>query len=103
MKEVIQIILGYMRTQFNSYVLSQPFQFAKFRMVKRMLVKFKFYSLLQVICDINVQTATFRDVLIHVGTTKDSPELREKIRRVRRQCVEDCKETHQTLMPKIKR
>ena len=57
----------------------------------------------QVICDINVQTATFRDVLLHVGTTKDSPELREKIRRVRRQCVEDCKETHQTLMPKIKR
>lgn len=55
-----------------------------------------------VVSDINVQTATFRDVLIHVGTSKDSPELREKIRAVRRKCVEDCKDTHRTLMPKIK-
>ena len=61
------------------------------------------FSFLQVVSDINVQTATFRDVLIHVGTSKDSPELREKIRAVRRKCVEDCKDTHRTLMPKIKR
>jgi hypothetical protein len=57
----------------------------------------------QVICDINVQIATFRDLLIHVGTAKDAPELREKIRRVRRQCVEACKQTNTQLMPQIKR
>ena len=56
----------------------------------------------QVICDINVQIATFRDLLIHVGTAKDAPELREKIRRVRRQCVEACKQTNNQLMPQIK-
>ena len=55
------------------------------------------------VSDINVQTASLRDVLMHVGTSKDSPELREKIRAVRRKCVEDCKDTHRTLMPKIKR
>eukprot|EP00093_Oithona_nana_P003585 03585.XXX_120867_125826_1 [CDS] Oithona nana genome sequencing. len=55
-----------------------------------------------VICDINVQIATFRDLLIHVGTAKDAPELREKIRRVRRQCVEACKQTNNQLMPQIK-
>ena len=57
----------------------------------------------QVICDLNVQIATFRDLLIHVGTAKDAPELREKIRRIRRQCVEACKQTHTTLLPQIKR
>ena len=59
--------------------------------------------ILQVLCDINVQIATLRDLLIHVGTSKDSPELREKIRRVRRQCVEACMSTHKELMPQIKR
>jgi len=55
-----------------------------------------------VIFDINVQIATFRDLLIHVGTSKDAPELREKIRRVRRQCVEGCKQTNTILLPQIK-
>lgn len=55
-----------------------------------------------VIFDINVQIAIFRDLLIHVGTAKDSPELREKIRRVRRQCVDGCKQTGNLLIPQIK-
>ena len=57
----------------------------------------------QVILDINVQIAIFRDLLIHVGTSKDAPELREKIRRVRRQCVEGCKQTNAQILPQIKR
>jgi hypothetical protein len=58
---------------------------------------------LQVIFDINVRIAVFRDLLIHVGTLKDCTELREKIRRVRRQCVEACKHTNAQLLPHIKR
>ena len=57
----------------------------------------------QIIVDINLQIAVFRDLLIHVGTAKDSSELREKIRRVRRQCVEGCKQTNTALLPQIKR
>ena len=62
-----------------------------------------FALFLQVIFEINVQIANFRDLLIHVGTSKDAPELREKIRRVRRQCVEGCKQTNTLLLPQIKR
>ena len=57
----------------------------------------------QVICELNVQIAFFRDLLIHIGTPKDSAELRERIRRVRRQCVEGCKQTNCQLLPLIKR
>lgn len=64
-----------------------------------MFTLFKF----QVIFEINVQIAVFRDLLIHVGTSKDAPELREKIRRVRRQCVEGCKQTNSQILPQIKR
>lgn len=55
-----------------------------------------------VICELNVQIAFFRDLLIHIGTPKDSAELRERIRRVRRQCVEGCKQTNCQLLPLIK-
>ena len=51
----------------------------------------------------NDQIAIFRDLLIHVGTNKDAPELREKIRRVRRQCVEGCQQTNNQLLPQVKR
>ncbi len=53
--------------------------------------------------ELNLQIAVFRDLLIHVGTAKDSAELREKIRRVRRHCVEACKQTNTQLLPQIKR
>lgn len=52
--------------------------------------------------DINSQVAFFRDLLIHVGhRTRDCPELREKIRKVRRQCVESFKHTAQLILPQI--
>ncbi|KAL0278483.1 UNVERIFIED_CONTAM: hypothetical protein PYX00_000299 [Menopon gallinae] len=41
-------------------------------------------------------------MLIHIGQSKDSPELREKIRKLRRSCVEGCKHTSQLLLPQIK-
>lgn len=54
--------------------------------------------------DLNGQVAVLRQLLITIGhQTKDSPEVREKIRRIRRQCVEACKHTHQLLLPQIHR
>ncbi|XP_044572060.1 uncharacterized protein LOC6504082 isoform X2 [Drosophila ananassae] len=41
-------------------------------------------------------------MLIHVGQAKDCPELREKIRKLRRTCVEAFKHTAQILMPQVK-
>ncbi|XP_036329899.1 uncharacterized protein LOC118742038 [Rhagoletis pomonella] len=55
------------------------------------------------IVEINSQVALFRDMLIHVGQTKDCPELREKIRKLRRTCVEACKHTGQIIMPQVKK
>ena len=53
--------------------------------------------------DLNGQVASYRQLLITIGHSKDSPEVREKIRRIRRQCVEACKHTHQLLLPQIHR
>ncbi|KAL2738869.1 regulator of G-protein signaling 7-binding protein [Vespula squamosa] len=49
--------------------------------------------------DINCQVAQFRDLLINVGQPRDCPELREKIRKLRRSCVEACKGTSQLVLP----
>ncbi|KAK6642855.1 hypothetical protein RUM43_004357 [Polyplax serrata] len=57
----------------------------------------------ELLTEINSQLALFRDMLIHIGQSKDSPELREKIRKTRRSCVEGCKHTSQLLLPQIKR
>uniref|UniRef100_A0A1A9WKQ3 Uncharacterized protein n=1 Tax=Glossina brevipalpis TaxID=37001 RepID=A0A1A9WKQ3_9MUSC len=54
------------------------------------------------IVEINSHLALFRDLLIHVGQAKDCPELREKIRKLRRTCVEAFKHTEQILMPQVK-
>ena len=51
--------------------------------------------------ELNSQVAQYRQLLITIGTTKDSPEVRERIRRVRRQCVEGCKHTTQLIQPQI--
>ncbi|XP_044742130.1 uncharacterized protein LOC123303095, partial [Chrysoperla carnea] len=51
-----------------------------------------------IIMDISNQVALFRDLLINIGQTQDSPELREKIRKLRRNCVESCKSTSQSLI-----
>ncbi|XP_046835327.1 uncharacterized protein LOC124431440 isoform X1 [Vespa crabro] len=52
--------------------------------------------------DINCQVAQFRDLLINVGQPRDCPELREKIRKLRRSCVEACKGTSQLVLPQVR-
>ncbi|XP_048514159.1 uncharacterized protein LOC105683249 isoform X5 [Athalia rosae] len=52
--------------------------------------------------DINSQVAQFRDLLINIGQPRDSPELRERIRKLRRSCVEACKNTSQLVLPQIR-
>ncbi|KAJ9588665.1 hypothetical protein L9F63_018025, partial [Diploptera punctata] len=54
------------------------------------------------IVEINSQVALFRDLLIHVGQAKDSPELREKIRKLRRTVVDACRHTSQILLPQVR-
>ncbi|KAK4871509.1 hypothetical protein RN001_015633 [Aquatica leii] len=60
------------------------------------------YDPLKLILDINGQVALFRDLLIHIGQARDCPELREKIRKLRRSCVEACKHTGQLILPQIR-
>ncbi|GBP66691.1 hypothetical protein EVAR_79046_1 [Eumeta japonica] len=54
------------------------------------------------ITEINVQLALFRDQLIHIGQPHDCPELRERVRRLRRACVEATKQTSQLVLPTCK-
>lgn len=63
----------------------------------------KYFFFLQLIIEINGQVAQFRDLLIHIGQPRDCPELREKIRKLRRSCVEACKRTTQLILPQIRR
>ncbi|KAG4074454.1 hypothetical protein HA402_015743 [Bradysia odoriphaga] len=56
----------------------------------------------KLIVEINSQVALFRDLLIHIGSSKDCPELREKVRKLRRSCVEACKHTCQLILPQMK-
>ncbi|KAG6452356.1 hypothetical protein O3G_MSEX007620 [Manduca sexta] len=55
------------------------------------------------ITEINVQLALFRDLLIHFGQPHDCPELRERVRRLRRACVEATKQTSQLVLPNSKK
>ncbi|CAG9581292.1 unnamed protein product [Danaus chrysippus] len=55
------------------------------------------------IAEINVQLALFRDLLIHIGQPHDCPELRERVRRLRRTCVEATKQTSQLVLPTCKK
>ncbi|XP_047000646.1 uncharacterized protein LOC124616385 [Schistocerca americana] len=54
------------------------------------------------IVEINAQVALFRDLLIHIGQPRDCPELREKIRKLRRTCVDACRHTCQLLLPQVR-
>ncbi|EDS30092.1 conserved hypothetical protein [Culex quinquefasciatus] len=56
----------------------------------------------RLILEINSEVALFRDLLIHVGQSRDCPELREKIRKLRRSCVEACKHTSALILPQIR-
>ncbi|KAL7741219.1 hypothetical protein ACLKA6_015108 [Drosophila palustris] len=49
--------------------------------------------------EINCHVAQFRELLIFIGQSRDSPELREKIRRLRRSCVDACKQTAHLITP----
>ena len=69
----------------------------------RHLTKCPFIFSKQMIGELNGLVAQFRQLLITIGQPKDSPEVREKIRRFRRQCVESCKHTNQLLLPQIHR
>lgn len=66
-----------------------------------LIASFGFIS--QQIQEINNQVAQFRDLLINIGQPRDCPELREKIRRLRRHCVEACKNTSQLILPQVRR
>ncbi|XP_012251134.1 uncharacterized protein LOC105683249 isoform X2 [Athalia rosae] len=66
---------------------------------KNQLLKVKYAHQIQ---DINSQVAQFRDLLINIGQPRDSPELRERIRKLRRSCVEACKNTSQLVLPQIR-
>ncbi|XP_034834824.1 uncharacterized protein [Maniola hyperantus] len=55
------------------------------------------------ITEINIQLALFRDLLIHIGQPHDCPELRERVRRLRRTCVEATKQTSQLVLPASKK
>lgn len=56
----------------------------------------------QLIIEINTQVALFRDMLVHVGQAKDCPELRERIRKLRRTLVDLCNQTTSLILPQIK-
>ncbi|XP_049881021.1 uncharacterized protein LOC126377344 isoform X2 [Pectinophora gossypiella] len=60
-------------------------------------------SVNSLITEINVQLALFRDLLIHIGQAHDCPELRERVRRLRRACVEATKQTSQLVLPNCKK
>uniref|UniRef100_A0A1B0BDR9 Syntaxin N-terminal domain-containing protein n=1 Tax=Glossina palpalis gambiensis TaxID=67801 RepID=A0A1B0BDR9_9MUSC len=63
----------------------------------------KITNLNTLIIEINSHVALFRDMLILVGQPRDCPELREKIRKLRRTCVETSKHMAHLIMTQLKR
>lgn len=57
----------------------------------------------QQIQEINCQIALFRDLLLAVGQTRDCPELREKLRKLRRTVVDACRHTAQVVLPQVRK
>lgn len=51
---------------------------------------------------LNLQVALFRDLLLDVGSPRDGPNLREKLRRVRLDVVEATLRTNRLILPSIK-
>ncbi|KAG8177219.1 hypothetical protein JTE90_022093 [Oedothorax gibbosus] len=56
----------------------------------------------RIIEELNCLVANFRDLLIHVGKGHDGPEVRDRIRVVRKKCVERATSANRVLMPQIK-
>ena len=58
---------------------------------------------LQMICELNCHVALLREHLLAMGGSRDSPELRERIRRTRLDCMTSCKQTAGRLLPHIRK
>lgn len=56
----------------------------------------------RIIEELNSLVANFRDLLIHVGKSHDSPEIRDKMKTVRKKCVERCSAANRVLLPQIR-
>ncbi|XP_073822506.1 uncharacterized protein [Musca autumnalis] len=52
----------------------------------------------KLVMDLNLHLATFRDMLINVGQSKDNPELRERIRKYRHICLEESKHASEVMI-----
>lgn len=57
----------------------------------------------QALVELNLQVAIFRDLLLGVGSARDSPDLRERIRKVRMDAMQEVTKTNNSLLPHIKR
>ena len=57
----------------------------------------------QTLTELNIQVAQFRDLLLAVGSAKDCPDLRERIRKVRMEAVEEVMRTNNSLLPHVKK
>uniref|UniRef100_A0A1I8MNH1 Uncharacterized protein n=1 Tax=Musca domestica TaxID=7370 RepID=A0A1I8MNH1_MUSDO len=56
----------------------------------------------KLIMDLNLHLTVFRDMLIHVGQSKDNPELRERIRKYRHICLEESKHANEVIVDLMK-
>ena len=57
----------------------------------------------KILWELNVQVAQFRDLLLGVGSPRDCPELRERIRKVRMGAVQEVMRTNSSLLPHVKK
>ena len=53
--------------------------------------------------ELNLQVAIFRDLLLGVGSARDCPDLRERIRKVRMEAMQEVIKTNNSLLPHIKK
>ena len=58
---------------------------------------------LQAMVELNLQVAIFRDLLLGVGSARDCPEMRERIRKVRMDAMQEVIKTNNSLLPHIKK
>ncbi|KAM7285110.1 uncharacterized protein ISCGN_032075 [Ixodes scapularis] len=63
---------------------------------------FRFSRFSQLIEELNVGVALFRDVLLSVSSAQDGPELRQRIRTLRQRCVAACVDASHLLLPHIR-
>lgn len=68
-----------------------------------MCVKNRYFYFFQNIDELNNVIAVFRDHLIHVAKPQDSPEIRDKIRELRKKCLDLCVASSEIIMPQIRR